>query len=112
MKSPNSNSKLEDGKSLKEELLIPILMAEQVMKMAQEAKSSKLECHELATKVEILCQSLRCVVRAVEASHKSLNDIPIRRMVREVTKNVEKTFALVRRCKKQGAIGVLKQVLT
>ncbi|XP_058754866.1 uncharacterized protein LOC131628015 [Vicia villosa] len=112
MKSSNSNSKLEDGKSLKDELLIPILMADQVMKMAQEAKSSKLECHELATKVDILCESLRCVVRAVEANHKLLNHIPIRRMVREVTKNLEKTSAFVRRCKKQGAIGVLKQVLT
>ncbi|CAK8562982.1 unnamed protein product [Lathyrus sativus] len=103
---------LEDEKSLKEELLILILMGEQVMKMAHEAKSSKVECHELATKVEILCKSLRCVVRAVEANHKSLNDKPIRRMVREVTKNLEKTFALLRRCKKQGGVGVLKHMLT
>ncbi|CAL5198210.1 unnamed protein product [Lathyrus oleraceus] len=117
MKSPssssnNSNYKLEDEKSLKEELWLPILMGEQVMKMAHEAKSSKVECHELATKVEILCESLRCVMRVVEANHKSLNDKPIRRMVREVIKNLERTFALVRWCKKQGGIGALKHVLT
>lgn len=111
MKSPNPSPKLEEEKSLEEELLIPILMGEQVIKLAEEAKSSKVECRELAKKVEILCKNLRGVVRVVTGSHQSLNDRPIRRMVRELSKNLEKTLALVRRCKNQGVV-VLRNVLT
>ncbi|CAJ2664317.1 unnamed protein product [Trifolium pratense] len=108
MKSP----KLEEERRLEEELLIPILMGEHVIKLAEEAKSSKVECRELAKKVEVLCNSLRGVVRVVSGNHQSLNERPIRRMVKELLKNLEKTLALVRRCKHQVGVGVLKHVLT
>ncbi|PNX94404.1 armadillo repeat only 1 protein [Trifolium pratense] len=108
MKSP----KLEEERRLEEELLIPILMGEHVIKLAEEAKSSKVECRELAKKVEVLCNSLRGVVRVVSGNHQSLNERPIRRMVKELLKNLEKTLALVRRCKNQVGVGVLKHVLT
>ncbi|XP_045790752.1 uncharacterized protein LOC123885515 [Trifolium pratense] len=108
MKSP----KLEEERRLEEELLIPILMGEHVIKLAEEAKSSKVECRELAKKVEVLCNSLRGVVRVVSGNHQSLNERPIHRMVKELLKNLEKTLALVRRCKNQVGVGVLKHVLT
>ncbi|GAU35805.1 hypothetical protein TSUD_155800 [Trifolium subterraneum] len=106
------NPKLEEERRLEEELLIPILMGEHVIKLAEEAKSSKVECRELATKVKVLCNSLRGVVRVVSENHQSLNERPIRRMLKELLKSLEKTLALVRKCKNQGGVGVLKNVLT
>jgi primary-amine oxidase len=38
------NPKCEEERRLEEELLIPILMGEHVIKLAEEAKSSKVEC--------------------------------------------------------------------
>jgi primary-amine oxidase len=106
------NPKCEEERRLEEELLIPILMGEHVIKLAEEAKSSKVECRELAKKVKVLCNSLRGVVRVVSGNHQSVNERPIRRMVKELAKNLEKTLALVRKCKNQGSVGVLKHVLT
>ncbi|XP_004515874.1 uncharacterized protein [Cicer arietinum] len=108
----NPNPKVEEEKKLEKELLIPILMGEEVIKLAEEAKSSKVECLELAKKVKSLCDSLRGVVRVLSGNHQSLNDRPIRRMVKEASKNLEKTLALVRKCKKHEGMGVLTHVLT
>ncbi|XP_057419391.1 uncharacterized protein LOC130713628 [Lotus japonicus] len=97
----------EEEKRLQEELLGPILVAERVIKLAEEAESSKTVCRELATKVQILCENLRAVVRAVSANP-SLNERPIRRMAADVSKCLDKTLSLVRKCRKQP--GVLRHV--
>lgn len=105
----NPNPKEEEEKKLEEELLGPILAGERVIKLAEEAESSKVECWDLAKKVQVLCDHLRGVVRMV-SGNPSLNERPIRRMVADVSKSLEKTLALVYKCKKQG--GVLRQVLS
>ncbi|KAJ1391880.1 Armadillo-type fold [Sesbania bispinosa] len=109
MGNPNPNPKVEEEKRLEEELSIPILVGDRVIKLAEEAESSKVECLELAKKVQVLCNNLRAVVRVL-SGNQSLNERPIRRMVADVSKNLDKTLSLVRKCKKQG--GVLRQVLS
>ncbi|KAL2321779.1 hypothetical protein Fmac_026158 [Flemingia macrophylla] len=108
--NPNPNPNQEEEKSLQDELLGPILLGERVIKLAQEAESSKVDCAELARKVQVVCDNLRSVVRVVSGSQCAVNERPIRRIVGEVTKNLERTVALVRKCKKHG--GVLRQVFS
>ncbi|TKY55249.1 BTB PROTEIN 1 [Spatholobus suberectus] len=109
MGNPSPNPNPEEEKNLQEELLGPILLGERVIKLAQEAESSKVDCTELARKVQVVCDNLRSVVRVVSGSQ-CLNERPIRRIVGEVSKNLERTLALVRKCKKHG--GVLRQVFS
>lgn len=106
--NPNPNLTPEKEKSL-EELLGPILLGERVIKLAQEAESSKVDCTELARKVQVVCDNLRSVVRVVSGTQ-CVNERPIRRIVGEVSKNLERTLAFVRKCKKHGA--VLRQVFS
>ncbi|RDX76497.1 maoI, partial [Mucuna pruriens] len=107
--NPNPNPNPEEEKSLQDELLGPILLGERVIKLAQEAESSKMDFTELARKVLMVCDNLRSVVRVVSGSQ-CVNERPIRRIVGEVSKNLERTLALVRKCKKHG--GVLRQVFS
>ncbi|XP_027331105.1 uncharacterized protein LOC113846726 [Abrus precatorius] len=107
MSNPNPNP--EEEKRLQDELLGPIILGERVIKLAEEAESSKGDCTDLAKKVQVLCDNLRSVVRVVSGSQ-CVNERPIRRIVGEVSKNLERTLALVRKCKKHG--GVLRQVFS
>ncbi|CAN4088071.1 unnamed protein product [Withania somnifera] len=90
----------EEEKSLQEELSLPILLADRVIKSAQEAESSKAECAELARHATQLSQFLRSTVRLTTSSQsQSLYDRPIRRITSEVTKTLERTLTLVRKCR-------------
>lgn len=95
-------------RTLQQELSLPIILAERVIKSAQEAESSKNECSELARQTDRLSQLLRSTVR-LTSSTQSLYERPIRRIVADVSKNLDKALTLVRKCKKHGA-GVLRQV--
>lgn len=90
----------EEEKSVQEELSLPILLADRVIKSAQEAESSKAECAELARHATQLSQFLRSTVRLTSSSQsQSLYDRPIRRITSEVTKTLERTLTLVRKCR-------------
>lgn len=90
----------EEEKSVQEELSLPILLADRVIKSAQEAESSKLECAELARHATQLSQFLRSTVRLTSSSQsQSLYDRPIRRITSEVTKTLERALTLVRKCR-------------
>ncbi|KAL1371501.1 hypothetical protein HN51_001752 [Arachis hypogaea] len=106
MGNPNPNQ--EEEKTLQEELSGPIMLGDRVIKLAQESDSSKVDCAELAKKVQLLCDNLRSVVRAAAAQ--PLNERPIRRIVAEVSKTLDRTLALLRRCRRNG--GVLRQVFS
>ncbi|KAL1333858.1 hypothetical protein HN51_062724 [Arachis hypogaea] len=106
MGNPNPNQ--EEEKTLQEELSGPIMLGDRVIKLAQESDSSKVDCAELAKKVQLLCDNLRSVVRAATAQ--PLNERPIRRIVAEVSKTLDRTLALLRRCRRNG--GVLRQVFS
>ncbi|KAL8141986.1 hypothetical protein V2J09_015018 [Rumex salicifolius] len=92
-----------EQKTLHDELTLPILHIERIRKLAEEAESSKLECIEIGKQVEKLSQMLRSAVRLTASTpSQSLYDRPIRRIVSEVSRNLERTLTLVRRCKHGG----------
>ncbi|TQD75374.1 hypothetical protein C1H46_039067 [Malus baccata] len=97
-----------DEKTLHDELSLPILLADRVIKSAQEAESSKLDCADLAKQVDRLSQMLRSAVR-IAATTQSLYERPVRRIVSDVAKNLERALTLVRKCKHSG---VLRQVFS
>ncbi|XP_052182526.1 uncharacterized protein LOC127795111 [Diospyros lotus] len=88
----------EEEKSIQEELSLPILLADRVIKSAQEAESSKLECAELAKQADRLYQKLRSAVRLTTTTT-AFYDRPLRRISSDVSKNLERALALVRKCK-------------
>ncbi|KAF5476741.1 hypothetical protein F2P56_003446 [Juglans regia] len=100
-----------DDKTLnfQDELSFPILLAARVIKSAQEAESSKQECSDLAMQVERLSSMLRSTVRLAAVSTHPLYERPVRRIVADVAKNLERALTLIRKCKHSG---VLRQVFS
>ncbi|XP_059442535.1 uncharacterized protein LOC132174850 [Corylus avellana] len=97
-----------EEKTLQEELSLPIILADRLCKSAHEAESSKVECAELAKQVDRLSQMLRSTVRLASATQ-TLYERPVRRIVADVAKNLERALTLVRKCKHSG---VLRQVFS
>ncbi|KAH7528411.1 uncharacterized protein LOC107418286 [Ziziphus jujuba] len=97
---------VDDEKTLQEELSISILLADRVVKLVQDSESSKQECIDLAERVENLSQMLRSAAR-VAATTQSLYERPVRRIVADVAKNLDRALTLVRKRKHNG---VLRQV--
>lgn len=96
-------------KNIEEELSLPILLAERLMKAVREAESFKLECAEVGKQVHDLSAKLRSAVRFATAKIPPPYDRPIRRIFAEAAKNLERALALVRRCKRSG---ILRRVVT
>ncbi|PIA60047.1 hypothetical protein AQUCO_00400725v1 [Aquilegia coerulea] len=90
--------------SIEEELSFLILLADRVRKSVEEAKSFKNECFEVGKQVDCLLRMLRSTV-CLTTSSSSLYERPIRRIVSEVSKNLEQALTLVRRCKRSGILG-------
>ncbi|KAG2678788.1 hypothetical protein I3843_11G021100 [Carya illinoinensis] len=95
--------------NLQDELSFPILLADRVIKSAQEAESSKQECSDLAMQVERLSHMLRSTVRLAALSAHPLYERPVRRIVADMAKNLERALTLIRKCKHSG---VLRQVFS
>ncbi|CAK7329029.1 unnamed protein product [Dovyalis caffra] len=98
-----------EEKTVQEELSLPILLADRVIKSAQEAESSKQDCSDLAKQVDRLSHMLRSAVR-LAVSTPSLYDRPLRRISSDIAKNLDRALTLVRKCKKHS--GVLRQVFS
>ncbi|KAG0487574.1 hypothetical protein HPP92_009669 [Vanilla planifolia] len=96
------------GKNMEEELSLPIFLAERVRKAVAEAESFKMECADVGKQVDQLATMLRSAVRRATSSP-SVYDRPVRRIVSEVAKTLERVLALIRRCKRSG---VLRRVVT
>ncbi|XP_038686539.1 uncharacterized protein LOC119986064 [Tripterygium wilfordii] len=101
----------EEEKTPQEELSLPILLADRVVKSAQEAESNKQECAELAKQVDKLSQMLRSAVR-LSAVTQSLYDRPLRRIAIDVTKNLERALNLMRKCRHSGVLRQLFSITT
>ncbi|KDO82256.1 hypothetical protein CISIN_1g040681mg [Citrus sinensis] len=101
------SSSIEE-KRIEDELSYPILLAERVRSAVDESESFKAECAEVGKQVDRLSQMLRTVVRFTTPAQ-SLYERPIRRVVSEVSKNLERSLTLVRKCKRQS---VLRRVVT
>ncbi|XP_042487467.1 uncharacterized protein LOC122067687 [Macadamia integrifolia] len=94
---------MAEEKSVEEELSLPILLAEQIRKAVEEAESFKVECSEVGRQVERLSQMLRFAVRFV-TSTPSLYERPVRCIVADVAKNLDRTLTLIRKCKHSGLL--------
>ncbi|KAJ0989004.1 hypothetical protein J5N97_007360 [Dioscorea zingiberensis] len=98
----------EVTKTLEEVLSLPILVVERVRKAVSEAESFKSECVELGRHSEILAdmlRTLRQVVRRIASTYER----PVRRIVAEVDKALERSLTLARRCRHAG---LLRRVVT
>ncbi|KAE9596998.1 hypothetical protein Lal_00007232 [Lupinus albus] len=92
---------LTQEKRIEDELSYPIMVAERVHSAVQTANSFKLECSEVCKKVHRLLQMLRTIVRFVTATTAAalpLYERPIRRIAAETAKNLDRAYALVRKC--------------
>ncbi|GAB4860658.1 hypothetical protein Ancab_035821 [Ancistrocladus abbreviatus] len=108
-----STSITEAEKPLREELSHTILLAERLFKSAEEAESSKLECLEIANRVDKVSNMLHSVMRLVNSpTPQSLYERPIRRFLSDVSKNLDRAQIHVRRCRHTGLLKQLFSITT
>ncbi|KAL2547131.1 armadillo repeat only 4 [Forsythia ovata] len=102
---------IEQEKRIEEVLSYPILLSDRVDEAVKEAESFKFECLEVGKKVGNLCQMLRAAVRLSTSTTAGISfyDRPLRRIAAEVSKNLEKSLALLKKCKRRS---VLRRVVT
>ncbi|CAI9092990.1 OLC1v1028384C1 [Oldenlandia corymbosa var. corymbosa] len=82
-------------------LTYPVLLSERIREATMEANSFKSECYSIRNLAENIGQMLRTTNRiATGISNGMIYERPIRRIVSEVTKVLEKTLTLVRKCKR------------
>ncbi|XP_019164153.1 PREDICTED: uncharacterized protein LOC109160300 [Ipomoea nil] len=98
-----------EEKRIEEVLSFPILLSDQIKDAVKEADSFKLECSEIGKQVDRLCQMLRSVARLYTSTAGSVYERPVRRIVAEVSKNIDRALTLVRKCKRRN---VLRRVVT
>uniref|UniRef100_A0A1J3DQW1 DUF7792 domain-containing protein n=1 Tax=Noccaea caerulescens TaxID=107243 RepID=A0A1J3DQW1_NOCCA len=94
---------MEEESRIGDELSNSVLTAERLRVAVDEAESFKTECGEVGKQVDRLAQILRTLVRLVAGSQQ-VYDRPIRRVIVDVKKNLERAFALVRKCRKHNII--------
>ncbi|KAL6186448.1 hypothetical protein ACLB2K_042568 [Fragaria x ananassa] len=97
-----------EEKQIEDQMSYPILLAERVRSAVNDAESFKSECSEVGKQVDRLSQMLRTVVR-LSTTTPFLYERPIRCIIAEVCKNLERALTLVRKCKRQS---VLRRVVT
>lgn len=98
----------EEGAIL-HEFTPPILLADKILKLAQEAVSSRQECVELANQVVKIYQMLQATGRLINTTAQPLYERPIRRIVADVTKNLDRAWNFVSKCRHSG---FLRQVFS
>ncbi|XP_022137571.1 uncharacterized protein LOC111008989 [Momordica charantia] len=98
----------EEGDIL-QELTLPILLADRILKLAQDAVSSRQECVDLANQVDNLSGMLRTTVRLVTTTPPPLYERPIRRIVADVSKNLDRALNFARKSRHSG---FLRQVFS
>ncbi|XP_051144193.1 uncharacterized protein LOC127260502 [Andrographis paniculata] len=98
-------------KRIEELLSFPILLSDQIAEAVNEADSFKLDCSEVGKQVERLCQMLRSAVRLATSTTAGATfyDRPLRRIATEVSKNLDKSLILVKKCRRRS---ILRRVVT
>ncbi|CAA2933842.1 Hypothetical predicted protein [Olea europaea subsp. europaea] len=110
-KQAKNQTAVEQEKQIEEVLSYPILLSDRVDEAVKEAESFKFECLEVGKKVGNLCRMLRVVVSLSGSTTTSVSfyDHPLTRIATEVSKNLEKSMALLKKCKRRS---VLHRVIT
>ncbi|XP_022955206.1 uncharacterized protein LOC111457240 isoform X3 [Cucurbita moschata] len=99
----------EEGGAILNEFTPPILLADKILKLAQEAVSSRQECVDIAQQVDQIYRKLQATVRLISTTTQPLYERPIRRIVADVTKNLERALNFVSKCRHSG---FLRQVFS
>ncbi|XVF11143.1 hypothetical protein REPUB_Repub08aG0000600 [Reevesia pubescens] len=102
----------EEERTLQQQLSLPIILANRIIKSAQEADSSKFECAELAKQVDRLSQMLRSFVRLSTSANSTVYDRPFRRISSDITKTLERALSLTRKCRHSGPLHHLFSITT
>ncbi|XP_065874058.1 uncharacterized protein [Euphorbia lathyris] len=97
-----------EEKRIQDDLTFPIVLTERLRSAVEEADSFKQECFNIGNYADMLSEKLRCLVRFT-GSVQSFYDRPVRRIVAEVYKNLDRALTLVRKCKRRS---VLRRVVT
>ncbi|KAL6002738.1 hypothetical protein ACLOJK_022958 [Asimina triloba] len=116
-----------EEKSMEEELSYPIFLCERIRKSVEEADSLKFDCAEVGKRAERLGHMFRALVCLAAAPSSSISsssasssasssssskpasssiiyDRPIRRIVAEALKNLERALTLVRKCNRRSSL--------
>ncbi|KAL8534256.1 hypothetical protein ACS0TY_010312 [Phlomoides rotata] len=96
-------------KRIEEVLSYPILLSDQINEAVKEAEIFKSDCSDVGKQVERLCQMLRSAARLATSPGASFYVRPIRRIASEVSKNLEKSLILVKKCRRRNP---LRRVVT
>ncbi|KAK6160213.1 hypothetical protein DH2020_003594 [Rehmannia glutinosa] len=92
----------QQEKRIEDVLSFPILLSDQINQAVKEAEIFKFGCSEVGEKVESLCQMLRSAARLATSSPcATFYDRPLRRVAAEVSKNLEKSVTVVRKCRRR-----------
>ncbi|EEF34478.1 uncharacterized protein LOC8273499 [Ricinus communis] len=97
-----------DEKRIEDELTYPFLLADRLRLAVQEADSFKQECTNIGNYANLLSDKLRLFLRFTGSSQ-SFYDRPVRRIVSDVAKNLDRALTLVKKCKRRS---VLRRVVT
>lgn len=94
---------------IEDRLVYPIQLTELVRKTVEEVDSFKQECVDMNKRVETLGKLLRQAARFSSTNAAGLYESPTKRIMAEVEKTLEKSCALVKKCKRSG---MLRRVIT
>ncbi|KAL7133153.1 hypothetical protein ABFS83_12G121200 [Erythranthe nasuta] len=89
----------QEEQRIEDVLSFPILLSDQINESVKEAKIFKLECSLVGKQVDRLRQMLRSAAR-LSTSDAAFYSRPLRRIAADVSKNLEKTLTLVRKCRR------------
>ncbi|XP_075518384.1 uncharacterized protein LOC142552584 [Primulina tabacum] len=103
---PQKQAITEQEKRIEEVLSFPILLSDQISEAVKESESFKFECSEVGKKVERLCQMLRSAARLASSATAGapFYDRPLRRIAMDVSKNLEKSLTLVKKCRRRSVL--------
>ncbi|XP_055802316.1 uncharacterized protein LOC129871430 [Solanum dulcamara] len=93
-----------EDKRIEEVLSFPILLSDRIRQAADEADFFKIDCAEVGKQADRLCQMLRSIARINTSTTGSLYERPVRRIVADVSKNLDRGLTLVRKCKRRGIL--------
>lgn len=101
-----------EDKRIEEVLSFPILLSDRIRLAADEADFFKTDCAEVGKQADRLCQMLRSVARFNTSTAGSLYERPVRRIVADVSKNLDRALTLVRKCKRRGILRRVVRIVT
>ncbi|KAM3281637.1 hypothetical protein P3S67_027283 [Capsicum chacoense] len=101
-----------EDKRIEEVLSFPILLSDRISQAAEEADFFKTDCAEVGKQADRLCQMLRSIARFNTSTTSSLYERPVRRIVADVSKNLDRALTLVRKCKRRGILRRVVRMVT